>query len=157
MEMEVLSVRARPAPTEAVDEVRGIEALPQLLSRADFVLVCVPLLASTRGLIGAEAFASLKPGAVLVDVSRGGVVEEAALMAALDGGRLKGAALDVFATEPLPPEHPLWGYPNALVTPHCSSVYEGWDLNSVALFAENLARFRAGEPLENIVDPARGY
>ncbi|RWG65308.1 NAD(P)-dependent oxidoreductase, partial [Mesorhizobium sp.] len=78
-------------------------------------------------------------------------------LAALDGGRIKGAALDVFALEPLPPAHPLWGYENVIVTPHCSSVYDGWDVKSARMFAENLARYRRGEPLANVVDPGRGY
>ncbi|TIU14879.1 MAG: D-2-hydroxyacid dehydrogenase, partial [Mesorhizobium sp.] len=99
-----------PRPTTDVDEVHGIDALPGLWRRADFIACCVPLLEATRGLIGAAAFAAMKPTAVLIDVSRGGVVEEAALLPALDGGRIKGAALDVFSTEPLPADHPLWGY-----------------------------------------------
>jgi phosphoglycerate dehydrogenase-like enzyme len=93
----------------------------------------------------------------LIDVSRGGVVDEAALLAALHAGRLKGAALDVFATEPLPPDHPLWSHDNVIITPHCSSVYDGWDVKSARMFAENLSRYRCGEPLENIVRPERGY
>ena len=117
----------------------------------------VPLLPSTRGLIGARAFAAMKPGAVLVDVSRGGVVDEPALLAALESGRLRGAARDVFAREPLPEESPLWDAPNLIVTPHCSAVYEGWEDRSVAMFAENLGRWCRGEPLANVVDPARGY
>lgn len=157
MGMTVLGVRARPAPVEAVDEVHPVDALPDLLPRADVVLVCVPLLPSTRGLLGADAFAAIKPGAVLVNVARGGVVDEDAMLAALRDGRLKGAALDVFETEPLPADSPLWDAPNVIVTPHCSAVYKGWDLRSVAMFAENLGRYRQGVPLSNVVDPARGY
>jgi phosphoglycerate dehydrogenase-like enzyme len=134
-----------------------MEALQTLWGRADFILSCTPLLPSTRGLVDAAGFAAMKPGAVLIDVSRGGVVDEAALIDALRAGRLGGAALDVFATEPLPPENPLWGFENVIVTPHCSSVYEGWERKSAALFAENLVRWRSGAPLANIVDPARGY
>ena len=127
MGMVTLGVRARPRPTAHVDEVHGVDALPGLWGHADFIVCSVPLLAETRGLVGADAFAAMKPGAVLIDVSRGGVVDEAALIAALDGNRLKGAALDVFATEPLPADHPLWGYDNVIITPHSSSVYDGWD------------------------------
>ncbi len=155
--METLGVRARPQPTAHVDEAHGTEALPALLPRADFVLVCVPLSPSTRGLLGTSGFAAIKPGAVLIDVSRGGVVDEAALLEALRAGRLKGAALDVFETEPLPEDHPFWGMENVVVTPHCSSVYEGWAERSVEMFAENLARYRRGDALTNVVDPARGY
>ena len=157
MKVTVLGVRARPAPTSNVDEVHGVDALAALWPRADFIAVCVPLLAATRGLIDRAAFAAMKPGVVLVDVSRGGVVIEAALVEALAEGRVKGAALDVFETEPLPSEHPLWRFENVIVTPHCSSVYEGWDLKAVAMFCDNLCRYRQDRPLENLVDPERGY
>jgi phosphoglycerate dehydrogenase-like enzyme len=84
-------------------------------------------------------------------------VDEAALLGALAHGRLKGAALDVFAREPLPADHPLWDYDNVIITPHCSSVYDGWDVKSVRMFADNLARYRRGEALHNVVSPVRGY
>lgn len=157
MGMDVLGVRSRPAPTENVDEVHGMETLPSLWPRAHFIIVCVPLLPTTCGLVSGDAFAAMKQEAVLIDVSRGGIVEEAALVAALGERRIKGAALDVFATEPLPQGHPLWRMENVIVTPHCSSIYEGWELRSVAWFAENLTRYRRGEALFNVVDPARGY
>ncbi len=157
MGMKTLGVRARPKPTPDVDEVFGVEDLPGLWSRADFIACCVPLLESTRSLIGTQAFAEMRPDAVLIDVSRGGVVDQDALVAALDAGSLKGAALDVFTTEPLPPDHPLWAYDNVIITPHCSSVYDGWDVKAVRMFADNLWRYRRGEMLANIVDPIRGY
>lgn len=157
MGLTVLGVRARPEPTPNVDAVYGMEDLPRLWGRADFIVCAVPLLSTTRSLIDQAAFAAMKPSAVLIDVSRGAVVEQAALLSALDEGRLKGAALDVFATEPLPEDHPLWGYDNVIITPHCSSVYDGWDVKAVRMFAENLSRYRAGAPLDNIVDPQRGY
>ena len=157
MGMHTLGIRARPKPMSSIDEVHGPDALLALIGRADFIVCCVPLLPTTRGLLGDAAFAAMKPSAVLIDISRGGVVEEAALLAALDKGRIKGAALDVFATEPLPAEHPLWGFDNVAVTPHCAAVYDGWDIKSVHMFADNLARYRKGEPLENVVNPERGY
>jgi phosphoglycerate dehydrogenase-like enzyme len=157
MGLTVLGVRARPRPMPDVDEVHGIEALPGLWGRADFIVCAVPLLDSTRGLVDAAAFAAMKPSAVLIDVSRGGVVDQPALIGALRDGRIRGAALDVFAVEPLPADNPLWTFDNAILTPHCSSVYEGWDVKSVRMFAENLSRYRRGEPLANVVDPARGY
>lgn len=157
MGMHTLGIRARPKPMSSIDEVHGPDALLALIGRADFIVCCVPLLPTTRGLLGDAAFAAMKPSAVLIDISRGGVVEEAALLAALDRGRIKGAALDVFATEPLPAEHPLWGFDNVAVTPHCAAVYDGWDIKSVHMFADNLARYRKGEPLENVVNPERGY
>jgi phosphoglycerate dehydrogenase-like enzyme len=155
--MQVIGLRARPAPTPFVDRVEPVARLGELLPEADFLVVCVPLTAETRGLMDAAAFARLKPGAVLVDVSRGGVVQQAALIEALESGRLKGAALDVFETEPLPTDNPLWGMSNVIITPHCSSVYEGWEQRSIEMFCDNLDRWKRGETLANIVDPARGY
>jgi phosphoglycerate dehydrogenase-like enzyme len=157
MGMTTIGVRARPRPTADLDEVHGSAGLPTLWKRADFIVCCLPLVEATRGLVGRDAFAAMKPTAVLIDVARGGIVEEAALLAALHGRRIKGAALDVFATEPLPADHPLWGYENVIITPHCSAVYDGWEMKSARMFAENLGRYRVGEVLRNIVDPARGY
>lgn len=157
MGLNMLGVRARPKHTPNVDEVHGMEALPDLWPRADFIVTCVPLLDSTRGLVGADAFAAMKDTAVIIDVSRGGVIDEAALLAALESGRIKGAALDVFMTEPLPKGHRFWALENVIVTPHCSSVYDGWDLKSVRMFSDNLMRYRKGEALNNIVNPQRGY
>jgi phosphoglycerate dehydrogenase-like enzyme len=157
MGMRTLGIRARPKPMPCLDEVHGPEALLSLLRRADFIVCCVPLLPSTRGLLDKAAFAAMKSSAVIVDISRGGVVDEAALLQALDGKRIKGATLDVFATEPLPADHPLWSYDNVAITPHCAAVHEGWDVKSVRMFADNLKRYRSGEPLENVVNPERGY
>lgn len=155
--MHTIGVRARPEETPYVDEVYGTPVLQDLWPRADFIVCCVPLLDSTRDMVDAVSIAAMKETAVIIDVSRGGVISEAALVAALDAGKIRGAALDVFATEPLPADHPLWSRENVIVTPHCSSVYDGWDLKSVALFADNLTRYRNGVPLFNIVDPDRGY
>ena len=157
MGLATLGVRARPKDTPNIDEIHDTDALPQLWPRADYIVMCVPLLASTRGLVSQAAFESMRPQTVLIDVSRGGVTDEAALLSALDEGRIRGAALDVFADEPLPTEHPLWRHDNVLVSPHCSSVYDGWEAKSVRMFAENLARYRNGEPLTNIVNPQLGY
>lgn len=155
--MHVAGTRARPRPMENVDEVAAPEALHQLLAGADFIAVSTPLTAATRGLIGAAEFAAMKPGALFADVSRGGVVDQMALAKALRDGRLAGAASDVFETEPLPPDSPLWAEPNLLVSPHCSSVYEGWEDASFDLFLDNLDRWMRSEPLRNVVDPVRGY
>ena len=157
LDMTTIGVRARPKATPNVDEVYGMQALLDLWARADFIVVCVPLLDTTRGLVGAAAFAAMKETTVIIDVSRGGVIDTQHLLAALDAGRLGGAALDVFPTEPLPVEHPIWGYDNVIVTPHCSSVYDGWDLKAVKMFSENLKRYRDGKTLSNIVNPERGY
>ena len=155
--LTTIGVRARPKDTPNVDEVHGMEALPDLWPRADIIVACVPLLDSTRGLVNAAAFAAMKPDAVIVDVSRGGVIDEAPLVNALETGTIRGAALDVFSIEPLPADHVLWGFDNVIITPHCSSVYDGWDLKSVEMFSENLWRYRKGEALSNIVNPERGY
>lgn len=157
MGLTVLGTRANPKPTEHVDEVHSIEQLGSLIPRADVIVCAVPLLDSTRDLLAEPQFSLMKPNCILIDVSRGGVVNEQALVKALDTQQLAGAALDVFATEPLPVGHTLWERENVIVTPHCSSVYEGWEQRSVTMFAENLKRYRSGETLHNIVDPTRGY
>ena len=96
--------------------------LHELLAQSDHVILCAPATEATYHLIDADAFAAMKPQAILIDISRGGIVDEPALVAALDEGRLRGVARDVFATEPLPEDHPLWAYDNVIVTPHCSAV-----------------------------------
>ncbi len=155
--MRVLGVRASAAPTDNVDKVFAPDDLPRALAEADYVLACLPLTPASHSLLGETAFAALKPGAVLVDLSRGGIVDHDQMIAALDDGRLAGAALDVFPTEPLPQDDPLWGREDVLISPHCSGVYEGWEARSVEMFADNLERWRAGAPLLNVVDPVRGY
>jgi len=157
MGLNTLGVRANPKDTAHVDEVHGLDNLDGLWERADFLVVCVPLLESTRSLVSDTAFEKLKPSAVVINVSRGGVVDEKALISALDAGTIQGAGLDVFSTEPLPKGHRLWDYEDVIVTPHCSAVYAGWDLKSVEMFSDNLTRYREGQTLSNIVDPARGY
>ena len=157
MGLKTLGVRANPKDTPHVDEVHSLSALGALWERADFLVVCVPLLESTRGLVNETAFDHLKSSTVVIDVSRGGVIEESALISALDSGKIRGAGLDVFRVEPLAKGHRLWDYENVIITPHCSAVYAGWDLKSVEMFAENLTRYRQGQALWNIVDPARGY
>ena len=128
-----------------------------LLGASDFVVLCTPLTAETRHMIDAAAIAKMKNDAVLINVSRGAVVNEAALIDALRSKRIRGAALDVFEVEPLPESSPLWSLDNVLISPH-SADHTG-DAHDVAMtfFLENLARFRRGEPLRNVVDQAAGY
>jgi len=158
--MSVIGLRRRPelsADDALVDEVLPVEELPELMRRADDVLVAAPLTPRTRGLVGAPALALMKPDSVLVNVGRGPVVDEAALLAVLRDGRIRGAALDVFDEEPLPPGHPLWGLPNVLISPHCADHVPGWLDDAMRLFLENLGRFRRGEELRNVVDKRLGY
>jgi phosphoglycerate dehydrogenase-like enzyme len=155
--MTVIGIRARPSETPNVDRVEPMTKLHAVLGEADCVALCLPLLPATRAMFDAAAFAALKPGTVLVDISRGSIVQLAALLDALRSGRLRGAVLDVFEIEPLPAENPLWDMDNVIVTPHCSSVYEGWERRAMEMFCDNLDRWRRGEPLENVVDPQRGY
>ena len=151
--MRVVGIRATPAPHPAVNEMHGPEALHALLPAADFVSLHVRLNDATRGLISRTALAAMKPGAYLVNTSRGPIVDETALIDALRSGRLGGAYLDVFETEPLPAESPLWDMPNVLITPHASDNIHGWSRRFAALFADNLDRWRAGERLLNLVKP----
>jgi phosphoglycerate dehydrogenase-like enzyme len=133
------------------------DRLLELLPSADVVIVAAPETRATRHLIGARELAAMHPDALLVNVSRGGLIDEAALVSALTGHRIAGAALDVFEEEPLPPDHPLWTLPHVLITPHTSGFRpDHWDA-AVALFSENLRRFEAGEPLLNVVDKEAGY
>ena len=134
-----------------------IQALPTMLRECDFVVVSIPLTPETRGLIGHAEFEAIKPGAYLVDLSRGGIVDPQALLQALQEKKLAGAALDVFAEEPLPPNHPLWKLPNVILTPHISGSSPFYLDRAVDLFAENLERYLTGLPLFNRFDPQRGY
>ena len=155
--MHVIGTRARPKPMNNVDEVHSADQLPELWGQADLICVCVPLLGSTKGLIEHNAFAAMKPSALLVDVSRGGVILPEAAINAMTTGQIAGAAFDVFSPEPLPADSPYWDLPNTLISPHCSAVYEGWDLASFDLFLTNLNRWMSNDPLTNIVNPSRGY
>jgi phosphoglycerate dehydrogenase-like enzyme len=154
----VIGVRRRPGePPPGVSELHSSDALLTVVPRADVVVVAAPQTRQTRGLVGADVLAAMKPGAVLVNVSRGGLVDEPAVAAALQSGRLGGAALDVFRDEPLEPDSPLWTLPNLLITPHTSGFrHDHWDAVT-DLFAENLRRFERGEELINVVDKRAGY
>ena len=155
--MQVLGTRVRPQLMDNVDEVHGAQSVLALLPRADFISITTPLTDRTRGLIGEAEVAVMKRGAVIADVSRGGVVDQTALLKALMTGHLGGAALDVFEVEPLPADSPMWQIQNLIISPHCSSVHAGWEDASFDLFLGNLRRFLAGEELINIVDPVQGY
>lgn len=155
--MRIEGVRRTARPESPLAAIHAPEAIATAMAGADYVLVCLPLTVASRGLVGRAALDAARPGTVLIDLSRGGIVDHAALIGALDAGRLKGAALDVFPTEPLARDSPLWDRPDVLISPHCSGVYDGWEARAVEMFCENLSRWRAGQPLENIVDPIAGY
>jgi phosphoglycerate dehydrogenase-like enzyme len=128
-----------------------------MLPQADYVLVAAPLTAGTRHLIDREALATIKRGAVIISLARGDLIDEPALIEALQSGHLGGAGLDVFAREPLPPESVLWGLPNVILSPHSSGITPAYDERAMALFAENLRRYVAGETLLNEVNRQSGY
>lgn len=160
--IEVLGVRRGGTARSYGEEVDGVrtvtaERLDEALAAADWVIVAVPGTPETMGLIGARQLAAMKPGGHLVNVARGGVVDETALVAALDAGHLAGAALDVFAQEPLPPGSPLWEHPRILVTPHVAGMAPEYELDVRRLFCENLARYLRGEPLRNVIDRELAY
>ncbi len=134
-----------------------VEALRSMLPGCDFVVVTVPLTARTRGLIDSEAIQAMRPSAYVVDVSRGGVIDEEALIAALGENRIAGAALDVFNQEPLPPESPFWKLPNVILSPHISGISRHYKERTLALFIENLKLYLAGGALHNCIDLDKGY
>ncbi len=120
------------------------------------MLAC-PATEETRGLIDRAAIQALRPGAVIVNISRGSVIDEQAMIEGLESGRIGGAALDVFATEPLPEDSPLWTLPNVLISPHSASTVHAENRRIVDIFLDNLARFRDGRPLRNLYERERGY
>ena len=155
--LHVIGTQRTPKPVAGVQAVLPPERTAELLRQSDFLVVLLPLTDETRGLLDAEMLACLPRHAVLVNLARGGIVDEDALAAALRERRLRGAALDVFEREPLPRESPLWELPNAILTPHVSGWFPGYADGVAEILGENLARLASGEPLVNEVDPDRGY
>jgi phosphoglycerate dehydrogenase-like enzyme len=133
------------------------EALRSMIKECDFVVVTVPKTPRTVGMLGAAEIAAMKPAAFLVDVSRGGIVDHAALIQALKDRKIAGAALDVYPEEPLPADSPLWKLPNVILTPHISGNTVHYNERAIALFVENLQRFLNNLPLYNLIDMERGY
>lgn len=158
--MRIHAVRRRPAESNGepyVDQLFPLSQLRDMLASCDYVLAATPLTADTRGLIGEAELAAMKQSAVIINVGRGPVVVESALIAALEQGRIKGAALDVFDTEPLPAGHPFYRLSNVLLSPHSADHTVGWADLAMNKFIENFERFRNGQPLENVVDKSAGY
>jgi D-2-hydroxyacid dehydrogenase (NADP+) len=159
--MRILAVKRSAAKreknVEGVDEIFPRNQLTKMLSECDFVIVTVPLTAETRGMIGDAELRAMKPTASIINVARGPVIDEAALLLALKEGRVAGAGLDVFEKEPLPTDSELWKLPNVIVSPHLAGVAEHEVRELMALFCQNLERFLRGKELINVVDLKRGY
>ncbi len=145
------------AAGEYVARFYAPDQLRTMLAECDYVAIAAPLTPETRSLLGAAEFQAMKREAVIINVARGGVIDEAALIDALRTQTIGGAALDVFEQEPLPAESPLWHLPNVILSPHVSGFTPHYDERAMALFAENLRRYVTGEPLLNVVDVQRGY
>jgi phosphoglycerate dehydrogenase-like enzyme len=158
--MRVLGYRRRAEAVPGVDRLYAAErgdSLDELLRESDFVVLATPLSDATHHLLGARELGLMKRSAVLVNMARGGVVDETALLAALRAGQIAGAGLDVFAQEPLPPDSPLWDAPNVLITPHTTPQVPDRTGRSLEMIAENIRRYRAGERLLNLLTPADVY
>ncbi|HZX55084.1 MAG TPA: D-2-hydroxyacid dehydrogenase [Ilumatobacteraceae bacterium] len=149
-EMDVVGVRRHPRGDESCTTWSTGE-LPRLLGWADAIVLCAPLTDETRGMFDAAAFAAMRQGAWLINVGRGEVVDEPAMVDALARGHLGGAGLDVFTVEPLPHDSPLWSMPNVIITPHSSGITNRSYRRSIDLFIDNFGRYTHGEPLRNVV------
>ena len=140
-----------------VERIYRPDQLDEFLPQCDYVVAAAPLTAETKGMIGVDAFAAMKPGAVVMNVGRGPVIDEAAMVAALEAGTIRGAVLDVFDQEPLPAGHPLYRLKNVLLSPHCADHTPDWMDKAMEFFIAQFERFSKGEPLMNVVDKRAGY
>jgi phosphoglycerate dehydrogenase-like enzyme len=161
MSMRVLALKRHPPAADAdpglVDAYYVTDQLMKMLPLCDYVVVSAPLTEETRHMVGAEAFAAMKPETVLINVGRGPVVDQAALIQALQERRIKGAGLDVFEEEPLPAGSPLYAMENVLLSPHCADHHAEWLDDAVRFFVAQYERFASGEPLKNVVKKQLGY
>ncbi|WNZ27035.1 D-2-hydroxyacid dehydrogenase [Leptolyngbya sp. NK1-12] len=155
--MRVWGSRRRPQPLANFEKVVGMNEWQPLLAEADYVVIATPLTSETRGLVNETALKTMRPTAYLINIARGAVVDETALITALQQGWIAGAGLDTFCTEPLPPDSPFWSLPNVFVTPHCSGFSPKITERTIALFLDNLSRYQAGYCLRNVVDQTIGY
>jgi phosphoglycerate dehydrogenase-like enzyme len=161
MGMRVLALKRHAPPASSdlgpVETIYLSAQLHEMLAACDYVVVSAPLTAETHHMLGEAEFAVMRPDAVIINVGRGPVIDEAALTRVLAEGRIKGAGLDVFEHEPLPAESPLYAMENVLVSPHCADNTPDWLDNAMKFFLAQFERFRKGEPLLNVVDKKRGY
>jgi phosphoglycerate dehydrogenase-like enzyme len=157
--MRVIGVRRRTHESmpQGVSAIFGTDRLKEALAQADAVVLATPRTAETRAMIGPAEFDVMRPGAVIVNVARGRLIDEAALLTALERGTIAGAGLDAFVREPLPDDDPLWRLPNVLITPHTAAFGDDYWRPAVDLFLDNVARYKRGAPLVNVVDKVQGY
>ena len=155
--MTILAVRNHPAPDPLADEMFSSDTVMTALPKADVVVAALPATPETNAYFDREKFSAMKPGAFFINIARASVVDEAALLDALQKGPLSGAGLDVFAKEPLPEDHPLWAMDNVILTPHVASIIpDFWD-RVLTLLGQNFQAFAAGKPLANVIDKEKGY
>ena len=157
LDIDVTLVGRRAADDLEFGRISPSTELPLIVKGSDFLVLAAPLTHESRGMVGSAALKALGPDGYLVNVGRGPLIIEKDLLVALQSGALGGAALDVFDVEPLPVDSPLWTLPNVVVSPHMSGDYLGFEEDLMILFAHNLKRWIAGEPLENVIDQSRGY
>ena len=159
MGMRVLALKRHPpaSPDPLVDEFFRPRDLNVMLGRCDYVVVAAPLTPETHHMIGEAAFAAMKPNAVVINIGRGPVIDQAAMVRALTEGRIKGAGLDVFEHEPIPPGDPIYQLENVLISPHCADHTKTWLDDAMRFFIEQYERFSIGQPLRNIVEKHLGY
>lgn len=156
--MRVVAMRRRSGPApDGIDALYGPEGVDAVIQAADFLAICLPLTPATVRILSAERIRTMKQGARVINVGRGALIDEAALIEALRDGHLGGAGLDVFVQEPLPPESPLWELPGVIITPHVAGSTPRHADRTTEIFCRNLQRFARGEPLTNVVDWEAGY
>jgi phosphoglycerate dehydrogenase-like enzyme len=153
----ILALRRKPDSSPLVDQAYATAQIDEMLVESDFVVASAPLTPSTRGLVGPAQIAKLKSNAVVINIGRGPVIDEPALIAALEQKKIRGAALDVFEVEPLPAGHKFYKLRNVLLSPHSADHTPGWKDRAVQFFLDNFERFAKNEPLQNVVDKHAGY
>jgi phosphoglycerate dehydrogenase-like enzyme len=157
MDMRVVGMRRSMTPVDGVDRMFDRGQLRDVLGETDFLVLVAPHTPETEGMIGAEEIAAMKPGAVLINIGRGQLVDEPAMIRALEEGHLAGAALDVFSTEPPPADSPLWDMPNVIISPHSASTVTQENARITDIFCDNLQRYMTGRPLRNVLDTEKLY
>jgi D-2-hydroxyacid dehydrogenase (NADP+) len=155
--MRIVALRRHAEPERGVERVFGPDELATFLGESNYVVNALPLTGSTRNLLGARELRAMRPDAVLINIGRGATIQTDALVDALRERRIAGAALDVTAPEPLPAEHPLWGFDNVVISPHYAGAHPGYADHVSGIFVDNLRRYLAGQPLTNVVDKEAGY